>query len=478
MAANGAAATIGGSVAYSQVRLTADEMPGAMSTSAAAASSVAASNERDPRELLLAAPMSTHQIIAVAITVALCALDGFDILAITFAAPGIVAAWGIDRTQLGIVFAVGLAGIAAGSLLVAPLADLIGRRAMILWCLAVMTVGTLLCAFSGSVASLTAYRLLTGLGIGAMIATINPLAAEYANARRRDLSVGLMAVGFPLGGVLGGAIVAWLLRHYDWRSIFIFAALLSVSMVPVVLRWMPEPIGFLIERRSPRSLQRVNAFLARCGHAPVSELPPARSTAGGGARLADIFGADLLGATLLITAIYFLYVMTVYFFLSWIPTLVADLGYSASVAASVSAIANLSGVAGGALLGCMAHRFGLKLLSIVALLGMAACTAGFGSIPANLTLLKLAAGAAGFFLFAGMIGLYAVIARTFPTHVRATGTGFVIGIGRAGSALAPLLAGLLFAAGLGRGVVCMLMAIAAVAAAVLLTTFRVRAPSV
>lgn len=457
-------------MAQSQARLTADEVSGVTPAIEEAASG-------DPRELLLAAPMSLHQMLAVAITVALCAIDGFDILAVTFAAPGIVAAWGIDRAQLGVVFAVGLVGIAAGSLLVAPLADLIGRRAMILWCLVVMTAGTLLCAFSTSVTSLTAYRLLTGLGIGAMIATINPLAAEYANARRRDLCVGLMAVGFPLGGVLGGAVVAWLLRHYDWRSIFIFAGALSVAMVPLVLRWMPEPIGFLIEQRSPGSLERVNAFLARCGHAPVSQLPPPRSTAKGGARLAYIFGTDMLGSTLLITAIYFLYVMTVYFFLSWIPTLVADLGYSASVAASVSAIANLSGVVGGAWLGWLAHRFGLKVLSIVALLGMGACTAGFGLIPADLLLLKLAAGAAGFFLFAGMIGLYAVIARTFPTHVRATGTGFVIGVGRAGSALAPLLAGLLFAAGMGRDVVCVLMAITAVAAAVLLMTFRVRAPA-
>lgn len=447
----------------------ADEVP--------VASSVVASSQADPRELLLAAPMSAHQMLAVAITVALCALDGFDILAITFAAPGIVAAWGIDRTQLGVVFAVGLIGIAAGSLLVAPLADLIGRRAMILWCLAVMTAGTFLCALSTSVVDLSVYRLVTGLGIGAMIAIINPLAAEYANARRRDLCVGLMAVGFPLGGVVGGSVAAWLLRHYDWRSIFVLAGLLSVAMVPLVLRWMPEPIGFLIEQRAARALEHVNAFLARCGHAPVRELPPPRSAAKGGARLVSIFGADMVRSTLLITAIYFLYVMTVYFFLSWIPTLVADLGFSASVAASVAAIANLSGIAGGALLGWFANRFGLKLLSVLALLGMGACTAAFGLISADLTLLKIAAGATGFFLFAGMIGLYAVVARTFPTHVRATGTGFVIGVGRAGSALAPLLAGLLFTAGLGRGSVCMLMAVAAIAAAVLLMSFNVRAAS-
>jgi len=433
----------------------------------------------DPRDVLLSAPMSRPQIAAIAVTVALCALDGFDILAITLAAPGIVAAWGIDHAQLGLVFAVGLIGIAAGSLLVAPLADVVGRRVMILWCLAVMSGGMLLSACAGSIVALTIHRLVTGLGIGAMIATINPLAAEYANARRRDFAVGLMAVGFPLGGVIGGAIVSWLLRHYDWRSIFIFGTVLSVLLVPVVFRWMPESIGFLIEQRSNGALERVNAFLHQCGHAPVTALPPPRSNAGrGSARLADVFGKSMLGSTLLITVIYLLYVMTVYYFLSWIPQLVADLGFPAASAASVSAVANMSGVVGGTLLGWLAHRCGLRLLTILALAGMGIGTALFGLIPADLLLLKVAAAATGFFLFAGMIGLYAVIARTFPVHVRATGTGFVIGIGRAGSALAPLVAGLLFAAGLGRAGVSIAMALAALAAAVLMLSFTVRPATV
>ena len=433
--------------------------------------------EPDPRATLLAAPMSRHQIVAVAITVALCALDGFDILAITFAAPGIVAAWGIDRTQLGIVFGAGLGGIAAGSLLIAPLADLIGRRAMILSCLVLMSVGMFLSAFTTSIVALTTYRLITGLGIGAMIATINPLAAEYASAQRRDLSVGLMVVGYPLGGVVGGMVVAWFLRHYDWRSIFILGGTLSVVMLHFVLHYLPEPIGFLIEQRAPRALEQVNVFLSCCGHAPVNALPPPRSVAKGGARLAHIFGRDLLGATLQITAIYFLYLMTVYYFLSWVPQMVADLGFPASAAAEVLAIANLSGIAGGALMGWVANRFGLQRLTVLVLISMGLCTALFGFVPADLALLKIAAAATGFCLFAGMIGLYAVIARTFPTHVRATGTGFVIGIGRAGSALAPFIAGLLFTSGLSRGGVSIVMATAAVLAAMFLISFVVREPT-
>ena len=57
----------------------------------------------DPRETLSRAPMSTLQFIAIAVTVGLNALDGFDVLSISFASPGIAIEWGIDRAALGIV---------------------------------------------------------------------------------------------------------------------------------------------------------------------------------------------------------------------------------------------------------------------------------------------------------------------------------------------------------------------------------------
>lgn len=432
-------------------------------------------SDADPRKVLLVALMSRCQTVAVAMTMALCALDGFDILAITFAAPGIVSEWGINHAQLGAVFGAGLIGFGAGSLLVAPLADLFGRRLMVLWSLVLMAVGMYLTACAASVAMLSLCRFTTGLGIGSMAATINSLAAEFANARRRDLALGLLNVGFPLGGVAGGFIAAWLLRHYDWRSIFILGGTLSLIMLPMVLWFVPEPIGFLIEQRGPKALERVNALLMRCGHPSVAELPQAANTSTDGVgHILDIFGRGQVRTTLHIAAIFFLNVMTVYYLMSWMPQMVTDLGFTASAATSVSAIANLTGIPGGVLLGWMADRSSLKKLTQWAMLGLGISTALFGFVAADITLLRLSSGAAGFFIFASMIGLYSVISRTFPTHARATGTGFIIGFSRVGSALAPFIAGLLFSNGLGRGGVSVLMGIAAVLGAVLLTSFTVR----
>lgn len=426
----------------------------------------------DPRAIILSAPMSRYQSLALAVTVALCALDGFDVLAITFAAPGIVAAWGLSKAALGIAFSMGLLGMAVGSLAVSPIADIVGRRKVVLGSLIIMGAATFLTATAHDLATLAGWRLLTGLAIGAMISTIYPLAAEYANARRRDLAVSLTACGYPIGAVLGGLVVAQLLTQFDWRSIFIFGGVAAVVMLPIVWFWMPESVPYAVSRGGARALPAVNSFLARSGLPQVTELP--NVAAAQRAPLSAIFTRDMARLTLQITLINLLYVLSVYYMLSWMPQTVAGLGFTASEAAHVSVAANVGGILGGMAIGYAADRLGLKRLVVVAFGGMAAATALFGLTPASLPLLLAVAGLSGFFMFGGMIGLYPVVTRTFKASARATGTGFVVGVGRASSAAAPVVAGLMLSAGLDRSAVSLWMALPALLAAIVLALFPVR----
>src|SRR6267154_5217802 len=98
----------------------------------------------DPREILASSKMSAIQIAAVAITIGLNALDGFDVLAISFASPGIAREWGIDRSALGFVLSMELIGMALGSILLGRSADKLGRRRAILGCLGVMSFGMIM----------------------------------------------------------------------------------------------------------------------------------------------------------------------------------------------------------------------------------------------------------------------------------------------------------------------------------------------
>ncbi|MBW8841054.1 MAG: MFS transporter, partial [Sphingomonadales bacterium] len=231
--------------------------------------------------------MGALQIAAVAITVGLNALDGFDVLSISFAAPGIATEWGIDRAALGVVLSMELIGMAVGSMLLGGVADRIGRRRTILGCLVAMATGMFMVTTAHDIVTLSVWRVITGLGIGGMLAAINAVAAEFANRRRRNVSLAIMVIGYPIGAVLGGSIAAQLLKGSDWRAVFEFGAIVTACFVPLVWFLVPEPVQFLISRRPPGALDRVNATLARMGHAPVEALP-AVSADEGRASLTDI----------------------------------------------------------------------------------------------------------------------------------------------------------------------------------------------
>ena len=220
----------------------------------------------DPRVLLSTSPMSAFQWVAVLTTFAMSALDGFDVLAVTLVAPSLVHQWHVTPAALGLVFSVGLVGMAFGSFIVAPLGDVAGRRTLARIALAIMTAGMFLSARANGVGLLALYRLITGVGIGAVVAIINPLAAEYANIRRRELAIGLMAIGFPLGGVVGGLSAAYLLTHGGWRAVFVVGGVFGLVLAAASLFLLPEPIAFLVERQGPKALAQVNRFLRRCGH--------------------------------------------------------------------------------------------------------------------------------------------------------------------------------------------------------------------
>ena len=131
-------------------------------------------NQNDPRSLLATSAMSQLQIIVCTVTVFLNALDGFDLLAISFATPGIMKEFGLKAsTELGVVLAADLLGMAVGSFVLGGIADLYGRRRAILIFLVVMAVGMYGCSHAENREWLAAWRFWTGLGIGGMLAAIN-----------------------------------------------------------------------------------------------------------------------------------------------------------------------------------------------------------------------------------------------------------------------------------------------------------------
>jgi benzoate transport len=429
---------------------------------------------KDPKSIIDLGAMSAGQWLAVLVTVGLNAMDGFDVLSISFASPGIAKDWGLAKDTLGWVLSMELVGMALGSVLLGGVADKIGRRPTILGCLVAMTVGMFGASLAGGVSTLLIWRLLTGFGIGGMLASINAAAAELSSQRWRSLAVSLMVIGYPVGGVIGGTVVQRLLAGGTWHGVFIFGGCVTAAFIPIVWFLLPESVAFLDRRRKPGALDAINGILTRFGHESMAALTP--DTVESAKRsVMDILKPGLIVSTLLITLGYFAHVVSFYFIIKWVPQLVVDMGFAPKAAAGVLTWANVGGATGVVLFGLIATRVGLKALTLVTLLGSSAMVVWFGRGSHDLASLSSTVAIAGLFTNSAIGGYYLLFARVFPTHVRATGTGFAIGVGRGGALLAPVVAGYLLQAGLGLQAVATIMAMGSLSSAAALLALKVRA---
>ena len=431
----------------------------------------------DASALLDVSPMSRMQISVLFIAVLLAMMDGFDLLGMAYVAPALSHAWGIGKGTLGFLLSTSLIGMALGSLALSPLADVTGRKPMVLSSIGLVVAGSLLSALCHAVPTLAACRVLTGIGIGTMVPLTTTIASEFANTTRRPFAIAATTVGLPAGSIVGALVAAVLLEHVGWPAVFVSGAIAGALLLPVIMLWLPESPSFLIARRPSDALERLNRILLRLDRPALSELPP--EAASKRASYRSLFAPELIGITLRLGAVQILVSTTAYYFISWLPQVIADLGFPASTASLASAVSSVVGMISGLLFGFFAARFGPVRLASIAMIGFGLAIMAFGFTPPVLVMLILAAGACGVFLNGATGIFYATVSASFPPLSRASGIGFVIGIGRVFSISGPALAGWLFSTGLGRGAVSLIFGIAPILAGVLLiATARRPAPMV
>jgi predicted MFS family arabinose efflux permease len=275
-----------------------------------------------------------------------------------------------------------------------------------------------------------------------------------------------MAAGYPVGAILGGSVSTMLVASFDWRAIFVFGAAVTGAMLIVSWIALPESIDYLATSRPANALERINTLLSRMGHETIARLPEAVDASQKRSSAAILLSPELRVSTLLLTLAYFAHIMTFYYILKWIPQIVVGMGYAPSTAGGVLVWANVGGAVGAVTLGLLSNRFGLRRMIMVMLVLAFVMVTVFGLGYADLSQLALVAAITGFFTNGGVVGFYPLMARVFPADVRAGGTGLVIGVGRGGAALGPVIAGFLFAAGFDLLVVSAVMGAGALVAAV------------
>ena len=234
-------------------------------------------------------PMTPFQTRAVLICILINFIDGFDVLAIAFAAPEIAREWALEPAVLGVVFSAGLAGMVIGALFLSPLADRYGRRSLILVGLAIISVGMFTSALASDVTTLVITRLITGLGVGGMLSSLTTMVSEYSNARRQKLAVAILQAGYPVGAIIAGFVSVALVSAMGWRSIFVVGGGLSLLMLLIVWWRLPESLAFILNRRPANALPRINALLTQLGIQPVTALPEADPAEVQQGRFLDVF---------------------------------------------------------------------------------------------------------------------------------------------------------------------------------------------
>lgn len=409
--------------------------------------------------------ISQVQLVAIFICISLNALDGFDVLAISFASPGIFSEWGIDRAALGVVLAMELIGMAIGSVILGGMADKYGRKPTIQFCLLLMSFGMLTASQVSNINELLIIRFITGIGIGGMLAATSAMVAEFSNAKFRNLCVITMATGFPIGAVLGGIVASSLLEVYSWRSVFVFGGVTTSLFIFIVAFWLPESVMYLANNKKPNALEKLNSILQKMKKPILSELPTFNLNEEKSSYV-KLFSPKLRKLTLLLIVAYFAQMMTFYFILKWIPKIVVDMDFHPSQAGQVLVWANVGGSLGAIILGLLTSRVDLRKLLMPVLVCGFIMVSIFGLGYESLTTLALVSAATGFFTNSSVVALYALMAKAFPADVRGSGTGVVIGIGRGGSALSPIIAGVMFTNGVSLQNVAILMGSGALIAAV------------
>ncbi len=362
--------------------------------------------------------LSPYQYAVIAICFLCNMLDGMDVLIISYAAPAIAKAWSLSPGELGVIFSSGLIGMSVGAVTIAPFADKIGRKPMMLLAPLIMGLSIFLTSYVTTINQLMILRFFSGIGIGIMMATTASITAANAPKESRGFWVSFVVAGYPVGAVITGLVSFSIINSYGWEQLFRIAGIVSLVVLPVIWKFLKEPA------------------------VETTDSEPKKIA------VSALFDRNYRLNTILLWIALFLCFTTLYFLINWIPKLASDAGLSAKLAIYSGTIFNFGAIVGIPIQGWLSTRFGLHktvgtLLSITSVFMVSfGFFKGSDLMLINLFLL-------GFGVQAGFVGLYAIAASLYHDKIRTTGVGWAVGLGRVGGIIGPVLGGILVGYGFG-----------------------------
>jgi len=376
--------------------------------------------------------------------------EGYDVGSLGAVLPALAADrhWSLTPMQLGALGSYALAGMFFGGMAIGTLGDLLGRRRMLLACVALFSLTMAGAALAPTPVGFGLCRFLGGLGLGGVIPLAAALTIEYSPPARRSFNYGMMYSGYSLGILCAALVAMALLPAWGWRGVMAVGALPLLALVPMA-RALPESLEYLAARGRGSEARALAARLGVTG--ALTEAPRAAAHAvHQQARLRDvvaaIFARRRLRATVCFWIALFCGMLLVYGLNTWLPMIMRKQGYALGSSLAFLFVFSLTSACGGVVLGKIADRFGVRAtvalaygvgaLAIAALMTRNAlfvsyalvALAGIGSISASLI-------------------LTGYLTHFYPSHARGAATGWALSFARFGAMCGPLMGGYIASVG-------------------------------
>lgn len=344
------------------------------------------------------------------------ALEGYDLQVIASAGPLLQKTMQLPPHMMGWLFSASLIGLAIGALAGGWIADRYGRKPTLVVSVLILGIFTFWTAYANSFENLLAVRILAGVGLGGAMPTLIALITEVAGSSKTTSAVTTIICGQPLGGIISALVGHTIAAKYGWQSLFLVGGGLTVLIVPLLMRWLPEtrPAGTITLRRMPL--------------------------------LEALFGNGRAPSSLLLWAVFILTLALLSVLLSWTPLLVMGKGLPKSVGLNVIIAINVGGIIGGLVISRLIDRFGVCRPMLALYLTIGVSLYFFAQMQTE-SMLLLVGAFVGIGTLGAQFSLYGIAPRLYPLAGRGSGVGVAVAMGRIGSILGPVVIGGLISRG-------------------------------
>jgi putative MFS transporter len=406
-------------------------------------------------------------------------VESYDIGLTGSVLPSLTAIYHLGTGLKTIVSISSAAGIVLGIAPAGWLADRFGRKRVMIAGTVAYSVLTCLTGLAGSIAMVIVLRVLAGIAMGAVFPLPYAYGAELCPPSLRGRFTGIadsfLSIGYFLSPLLALLLIPTATNDTGWRAMFFLGALPLVFAV-LAWRYVPESPRWYESRNrlaeSDRVLEQIEARVAAELGRPLPPLPPVptapEAPAGGSARI--LFSRRYLRRSAMLWATFGGIFFVFYSIQTFMPTVIASMGFSLTSAFVFTAVIVGVSVPGKLLEAWLVERWGRRpvIIAFGLLAAVAALAFGFarGAIP-----VLLVGCVMSFFGIGADPAVKVYTAESYPTNIRATGTAATEGFGRLLSGvLGPSLVPLLLVAG-GVVAVYTLVGVAALLAVVTVAVF-------